>query len=452
MNVKAALAALTVVAAGLYATPVVAEEGPGPRVQRVQERKQDRKQDSAQERKRERVQERKRERIRERRRSYRPPEGAFFNSPIGNSEAQRRIERVIQASIRNARRDSTIRIALFSFDRRPIAQDLIDAHKRGVNVRVLLNDHQVTRAMRMMNRAFGHNINRRSWIRRCNDGCRAHSENLHSKFYLFSKTGAAEKTTMVGSVNLTTNALIHQWNDGLVVKSDAVYDRFVKVFDEYSRDRNVRRPYEVYNIGRRYQLQLLPYINASRRNDPIMKILNKVRCMGATNGTGIGGRTMIRVDMHRWAGGRGAYLADKIVDLWAAGCNVKVMHGSASEEVRREITRSTHRGRVPIRSNGFDDSGDGMIDRYTHHKYLLISGHYGKDLNERRIYTGSSNWAPSGVRGDEVIFRVRGPRLLTQYKNNFDFIWDNGSRPIPYGRQRMAMAEPKIGGPAWEND
>jgi phosphatidylserine/phosphatidylglycerophosphate/cardiolipin synthase-like enzyme len=304
-----------------------------------------------------------------------------------------------------------------------------------------------------MNRALGHRIKRKSWIRQCNSGCRSGGEFLHSKMYLFSKTGRAKNVTMTGSVNLTTNALIHQWNDLYVVNGhEKTYDKFLKTFNEMKRDKKIKRPYEVYNINRRYQLQVMPFMNANKRTDPMMRILNKVKCKGATGGAGIGGRTMIRVDMHRWADRRGGYLADKIVNLWAAGCNVRVMHGSADDTVRSRITRQTHRGRVPIRSNGFDDSGDGMIDRYTHHKYLIISGHYGKSTSERRIYTGSSNWSGRGLTGDEVVFRVRGPRAVAEYKSNFDYIWNNGSRPIPYGRARMSMMEPKIGGPAWEND
>lgn len=423
MNFKAALVALVVVLTGLYATPVVAEEGPAPRVERTEERQ----------------------------RGFRPPQGGHFNNPIGTSEAQHRIERIIRKSIRHAKKGSTIRIALFSFDRRPMAQELIDAHKRGVNVKLLLNDHQVTRAMRMMNRAFGHSLKRRSWIRQCDSGCRARAENLHSKIFLFSETGREVKASIVGSVNLTTNALIHQWNDGLVMHSNKVHDRLRSVFNEMKRDRPVKRPYDVFNITRRYQLQVLPHNNTRRTNDPIMSILNRVRCKGATGGTGTNGRTRIRVDMHRWAGHRGKYIADKVVNLWAAGCDVKLMHGSASAEVRDAITRSTHRGRVPIRSNGFDESGDGMIDRYTHHKYLLISGRMGKRTSETRVYTGSANWSGSGVRGDEIIFRARH-RFMKQYMANFNFIWNNGSRPVPYGRARMTAAEPRIGGPHWEND
>lgn len=445
MNLKAAIVAVTALVAGLFVTPVTALQGPAQAQVHTVQGKHASDKRTHHKRKHD-------GRKHHRKPRWAPPQRAFFNIPIGNAEEQHRIENVIQASIRHAKKGSYIRIALFSFDRRPIAQDLIDAYKRGVHVQVLLNDHQITRAMRMMNRAFGHVRKRKSWIYRCHQGCRAHSENLHSKFYLFSKTGKADKTTITGSVNLTTNALIHQWNDGLVVGNDKVYDTFLSVFKEMKKDKDVRRPYEIFNINKRYQLQVLPFMNGTRRNDPIMKILNKVRCKGATHGAGTNGRTQVRVDMHRWAGHRGAYLADKIVNLWAAGCDVKVMHGSASEEVRNAITRNTPRGRVPIRSNGFDDNGDGVIDRYTHHKYLLISGHYGKKTHENRIYTGSSNWAPSGLRGDEVIFRARGPRTFNQYLANFNYIWDHGSRPIPYGRHAMAMAEPKIGGKYWEND
>jgi phosphatidylserine/phosphatidylglycerophosphate/cardiolipin synthase-like enzyme len=451
MNFKAGFAALVVVLVGLYATPVVAEEGQGTQVERIQDRKHDGKRDGKHgKRDGKHGKDGKRD---GKRKGYRPPAGAHFNVPIGGKAAQTRIEDVVRGAINHAKKGSYIRIALFSFDRHNMADALIKAHKRGVHVQVLLNDHQITRAMRKMNRAFGHSLKRKSWMRQCNSGCRSRGEFLHSKMYLFSKTGRATNVSMTGSVNLTTNALIHQWNDLYVVNGhQKTYDKFLKTFEEMKRDKPIKRPHRVYNIKPRYQLQVFPVMNADKKSDPMMGILNKVKCKGARGGAGINGRTMIRVNMHRWADRRGGYLADKIVNLWAAGCNVRVMHGSADDTVRARITRSTKRGRVPIRSNGFDDSGDGMIDRYTHTKYVIISGHYGNSRSERRIITGSSNWSGRGLSGDELQFRVRGPKAVQQYKKNFDYIWNNGSRAIPYGRAKMAMMEPEIGGPAWEND
>ena len=59
-------------------------------------------------------------------------------------------------------------------------------------------------------------------------------------------------------------------------------------------------------------------------------------------------------------------------------------------------TRS-RRGMVPLRTNGFDENGDGELDRYTHHKYMTISGNYGRDTSTNLLLTRSSNWAGIGA-------------------------------------------------------
>jgi len=387
---------------------------------------------------------------------YRPPTGGVFNVPIGSAAQQTHIEDRIVEAINHARRGSKIHIALFSFDRRRVARALIRAHeRRNVHVSVLLNDHQRTRAMIDMSHVFGHNRKRRSYLYRCVDGCRGNGEFLHSKMYLFSHTGRARNVVMTGSANLTTNAIIHQWNDLFIQRGNAaLYDVFLKVFREMERDKVAHPVYQKFNIGKRYQLQALPFRNPSARHDPMMSVLDKIRCKGARNGTGIRGRTMLRVSMHRWAGVRGAYLARKVVQLYGRGCNVRVMHGSADDRVRAAIVRPSTRGQLPIRANGFDESGDGVIDRYSHQKYVVISGHFGKNRSEERIYTGSSNWSRRGVTGDELIFMARGHRLVRQWTANFDYLWRNGSRAITYGRgnPRLLHDEPRIGGKHWEND
>ena len=79
-----------------------------------------------------------------------PPTGGFFNNPWGNQEAKFRIERQIVGAIRHAHKGSHIRIAVYSFDRVNVAKALIEAHKRGVHVQVLHNDHTYTKAMKML--------------------------------------------------------------------------------------------------------------------------------------------------------------------------------------------------------------------------------------------------------------------------------------------------------------
>ncbi len=106
-----------------------------------------------------------------------------------------------------------------------------------------------------------------------------------------------------------------------------------------------------------------------------------------------------------------------------------------------------------VRSNGFDENGDGELDRYTHTKYLSISGNYGKDRSTNLVLTGSSNWASIGVTGDDVLFIARGPGYVRQWNRHFNFVWDRGSRPVTYRRPGFYnVEEPKPTGKYWEND
>lgn len=388
--------------------------------------------------------------------TWKPRGGGTFNIPIGSSSQQFRIHHLLKDAVKHSKKNSTIRIAVFSFDRRDMAEALINAHKRGVNVQVLINEHQYTRANRMLRRVIGHNRQKRSWIRQCENGCRGGSF-LHTKMFLFEKTGAVEDTVMIGSANLTSNAVLHQWNDMWVRNGNTkLYKTAVEVFRQMKRDKRARPMYQLFNIDEhRYQLQALPFPDVRPKNDPIMKILGRVHCRGAKDGTGTNGRTKVRVSQHRWSGGRGAWIARRAVQLWADGCDVKLMYGSADSMVREVMSTYTRRGRVPLRANGFDENGDLELDRYSHHKYMTISGNYLRDNSKRLLMTGSSNWANIGTKGDELIFLAEGGKYVRQWNANFDYLWNHGSRPPTYHRTasgRMTFPEPKPTGKYWEND
>ncbi|MDX6324744.1 MAG: hypothetical protein QOK15_1098 [Nocardioidaceae bacterium] len=384
---------------------------------------------------------------------YVPPEGGHFNIPTGNREQQSRIERTVLDAIHHARPGSYIKIALFSFDRRPMGDALIKAYHRGVHVQLLLNDHQVTRTMRTMKGVFHANRDRKSFIYQCNRGCRGGSF-LHSKLYVFSHTGGATHgTVMLGSTNLTTNAMVHQWNDLLVLNKAKVYKVANRVFDQMKADKKAHPVYHVWHISSRYELQAFPHPHTTKKNDPIMQILSGVHCKGATRHTGTHGHTKIRVDMHRWSDHRGSYIAHRLIKLYGEGCDVKLMHGSADDTVRAAMRTRTHRGMVPLRTNGFDENGDGELDRYTHHKYMTISGNYGGDHSTSLLLTGSSNWAGIGVTGDEILFLARGRSYVRQWNHNWNYIWAHGSKPVTYRRPgHFDVFEPKATGKYWEND
>ena len=138
--------------------------------------------------------------------------GPSFNNPTQGTTANRRnIERVYrmiqstkgykgikrpsQCPTKSAVYPNTIRIALYSFSDGRIADALIRAHRRCVSVKVLMNDHLSNRdvpAFGRLQRPSAPTAYRRSWARRCKDGCRGSAGPLHTKMYLFSKTGKAD--------------------------------------------------------------------------------------------------------------------------------------------------------------------------------------------------------------------------------------------------------------------
>ena len=183
---------------------------------------------------------------------------------------------IVVAAVNHTRKGDEIRISLFSFDRQRMADALIRAFRRGVAVQLLLNQHQNTRVMKQMRRVFGANRTQRSFIYQCERGCRGGSF-LHSKFYLFSRSGQAKNVVMVGSNNFTTNAQVHQWNDLLIMNDrPKVYEAFGETFEQMKLDKRANPLYQVFPVGDDTVLHVFPFPNATAANDPIMKILRKV--------------------------------------------------------------------------------------------------------------------------------------------------------------------------------
>ena len=366
------------------------------------------------------------------RKQWRPAPGGFFNNPWGNQAAKFRIERQVVAAIRHAHKGSYIRIAVYTFVRVNVAKALIKAHRRGVHVQVLHNDHQYTTAMKMLKGALGTDRGKKSWDYTCKTGCRSVQGVLHDKIYLFEHTGSARKVVMTGSANLTGNAAIHQFNDHLVKNNvPSLYRTLLELFWELMRDKKARPLYQ-HKVLHAYQLWIMPHPHTTAKNDPVMQILRKVRCKGTTGGTGTKGRTKLRVSMHAWNGDRGTWTARRLRHLYARGCDVKVMWSLGGAKMKRTIGMRTHRGRVPRHSNSYNTDCDALhqVDMYSHQKYLTISGRYGDDRSASYVFTGSSNWTHSGISGDEMILRAEGARLVKEWNTNFTNIWKHWSRPL----------------------
>jgi phosphatidylserine/phosphatidylglycerophosphate/cardiolipin synthase-like enzyme len=423
---------------------------------------------------------------------WKVPTGAKFNNPMIPSK-RFVIERHVLRAIRNTPKGEKIVISAYSLDRQVFADELIRARKRGVRVQVLLNDHLVPGAQVRIQKVLGHNTKKKNFLKRCTSGCRADENeynNLHSKFYLFSRTGKNRDVVMLGSYNMTLNAVRWQWNDlWTTVGKTTLYDQYIALFNDMRPDWDKRRAtYAFCEAGldcpagdqqKYYNIVFPRYTTPS--NDAVLDILNNIQCV-YTDAAGAQRRTQLALSMHSMRGKRGNYIADKLRALYGAGCNLRVNYGLMGFHTKQHIGAPTARGRVPLRSTGFNlkedvPTGDSEIDnmpenieRYTHHKYFVLKGSYKGVVDSNMVWTGSTNWSSLGTPQDEILFSMHGRGNVRDYMANFNLMWEkpfsrdaytttysswktvNGRR---VGVGPMVTVEPdrlKAGGPTWEND
>ena len=423
---------------------------------------------------------------------WKVPTGAKFNNPMIPSKRYV-IERHVLRAIRNTPKGEKITISAYSLDRQVYADELIRARKRGVKVRVLLNDHLVPGAQVRIQRVLGHNTTKKNFLKRCTSGCRADENeynNLHSKFYLFSRTGKNRNVVMLGSYNMTLNAVRWQWNDlWTTVGKATLYDQYIDLFNDMRPDWDKRRAtYAFCEAGlncpagdqqKYYNIVFPRYTTPS--NDAVLDILNNIQCV-YTDAAGVQRRTQLALSMHSMRGRRGNYIADKLRDLYAQGCNLRVNYGLMGFHTKQHIGAPTARGRVPLRSTGFNlkedvPTGDSEIDnmpeyieRYTHHKYFVLRGSYKGNVDSHMVWTGSTNWSSLGTPQDEILFSMHGRGNVRDYMENFNLMWQKPFSRDAYtttysswktvdgrrvGVAPMVTVEPdrlKAGGPTWESD
>lgn len=394
--------------------------------------------------------------------AYAPPGGGTFNvpKPWGTSTQHWRIVRHVERAIRATRprpRDRTpvILITTFLLDRTASVDALVAACRRGVSVRVILDEDIVNRNSKRLirvlnadnvrdanhdgvpdhppkagrcNRPLRHRVTAetaqltddqalrsvsrptdspvtwgrdRSYVKRCEGSCRGAGGNMHSKFYAFSNTGKSRNVVMVSSSNLNRGGAFLGWNDLYTMrnrpKSFAVYRRIHREMTDDDRAGDGK----VQVVDGPYTSRFFPMRRATRANDPTLADLRRIGCRSAL------GRTSVHVSMFYWAGRRGNYLADKLFDLARHGCRVSIVYGAPSRQIAARLRDAARRHLVDLWDSRWDFNQDGFNEVRTHAKYVLVKGRYGSDASSWQVLTGSQNWVAGSLsRGDETSLNI----------------------------------------------
>lgn len=372
--------------------------------------------------------------------AWEPQGGLVYNNPQAGYGPTWKIINHLQRSIRSAKPGSRISISTFLMDGKKSADALLKARKRGVKVQIVMDGddartHQGKRLARILNRdnkpkakipqRWGRD---KSYVVFCEGSCRGGQANNHSKFYVFTRTGTARNVVMVSSSNLNKGGAVKGWNDLYITKGNRkLVQHYTGIHAEMSKDTPTGDRYRQFRVGK-FTSRFYP---KPQGKDPVINDLKKVRCKGANGGAGRKGRTKINISMFAWNNVRGMSIARRLLKLDKAGCDVSIIYGAPSRQVRNLLTKSARKGGVKLWDSRQDRNGDGIFDLRVHHKYMLISGRYGGDRSAWRVHTGSQNWGRGTLRGgDENTLNIVSRKAYRQYMKNWNHIASHGSRRI----------------------
>jgi phosphatidylserine/phosphatidylglycerophosphate/cardiolipin synthase-like enzyme len=367
---------------------------------------------------------------------YDPPSGVLFNNPLGTTAERQAIFQHLLRAVKSSPKNSKIRMATWNFKSPRLTDALVDAHRRGVSVRITMsrgnaNAENPNPNYDRLNRVFSTRANAKrpedmtSWIRRCSGSCRGAHGIAHTKVYLFSKVGPARNVMMFGSANATDASARYQWNDMFTVKErPALWKRWEQILAEMGNDKPLKAPFARFGSPR-FTAMVYPFTGRTApKTDVMLTELRRIRCAGAVN-AGVRGKTSIRIAQTAWTDERGMALAQRVRSMWDRGCDFRVIYAMMGTKIYHYLRSPKGRGPVPMAHIVQDWNLDGIYDRYLHTKVMTVSGVYGDNPSANFTWNGSSNWTSKSLRSDEELFRIEGRAVRRQYARWIDQVFSN---------------------------
>lgn len=343
--------------------------------------------------------------------------GAVFNDPAAGDPTT--VVREICNLVQQAPSGSQIRIAHFVISGNAgmdFATELIDAHRRGVDVQIVLDGWQVDNpAVDALRSTIGTDESQRSWLHVCsnlspegNTSACIGNKGQHNKFYLFSNTGGASDVVVQSSANFTDLNSTTYWNNAVTfVGNSELYRAYGSYFEDLAAEKQTTDYYRVTETEMRGG-SVTSYFFPRASGDTIVDALAKVQCVH---------NTTIRIGMSEWDNYRIA-IAERLGQLADDGCSISIVHGKMDDEVRQLLASAPS---IETRELNRSDALPGRL----HSKYMLIEGDFDGERRGQWVFTGSPNFNETSLRrNDEAMVRTDISRIYWQYRANFRTLYE----------------------------
>ncbi len=356
---------------------------------------------------------------------YTPKAGVVFNNPVGSKAKELAINRTIDRAIDAAPKNSTIYMAQYLFDINSTADKLVAAYRRGVHVRVLVDDGVRNKQVKRVRKAIGTNKKKLSFVATCSHSCMSSKASvMHAKFYLFSKAGTAKYVSLISSANPYHGNIYKSWNDlDTIVNNPTIYGSLRQYFFDMLKDKNNGNYFRTTTSGK-YRIYMYPQTPRRANDVVLLSALNHVKCTGVAKGYGSKGRTVIRVANWGWTATR-VDVAKRLATLHARGCNIEVIlnSGRTGPTVMRTLLRHDKYGQIKVYDAWYDKNRNDVAEYYMHLKLMTVNGNWFNRPNTKVTYTGSQNLTAAGTLvNNDMLLRIMGGPELDKYNKTFTYI------------------------------
>jgi phosphatidylserine/phosphatidylglycerophosphate/cardiolipin synthase-like enzyme len=309
------------------------------------------------------------------------------NNPAGSIE-ERLIEHINNAQV-------SIHIASFEFNLTRVAEALIAAKNRGVDVKWMADDKNGTQYDTQLGRGQFSMLTG-AGIQVKDD---ARSALMHNKFWIFD-----QQIVWTGSTNITVNGVYKQNNNVIVIRSEEVAYIYEREFQEmWNGQFGPRAPSTVNSQwvildGTPVQVLFTPEDKAMSKMIAVVKDAQRSIRFLAFSFTDFP-------------------LAQTMIDRANAGVDVRGIFETFGSNSPNSELKTLWCAGLPVRQDGNSS--------FLHHKVIIV--------DESTVMTGSMNYSSNADESNEEnVFIVDNAEIAALYLQEFETLW-NQTKGLPVG-------------------